>query len=96
LLLDIDDIEKKAFAVPEDNRLVLQVEKVSLVTQTEWLGSLSACLTQNPEVHSVLGEKVACATVSPHLYITSYIKCSVNCPSGSSTLGIRVMELVMS
>ena len=27
-------------------------------------------LGKNPEVHAVLGEMVACAVVSPHLYIT--------------------------
>ena len=27
-------------------------------------------LGKNPEVHAVLGETVACAVVSPHLYIT--------------------------
>ena len=28
---------------------------------------------QNPEVHPLLGETVACATVFPHLYTPSYI-----------------------
>ena len=35
--------------------------------------ALLAFISRNPEVRPVLGEKVACATVSLHLYILSYI-----------------------
>ena len=35
---------------------------------------LLAFLSENPEIHPVLGEKVACAAVSLHLYILLYIQ----------------------
>ena len=30
---------------------------------------LLVLLSNNPEIHTVLGEKVVCATISPHMYI---------------------------
>ena len=47
----------------------------------------------------MLGETVACATVSQHLYALSYIcKCSATRHSGigAPTSGVLVMEFVMS
>ena len=46
----------------------------------------------NPHVLLVLGERVVCTAISPHLYILSYIscKCSVACHSSSCTLTLEM------
>ena len=58
---------------------------------------LSAFLSWNSEVHTMLGEKEACATASPHLYIRTY-KCSVTQYSSSCipSSEISTLEWVMS
>ena len=57
-----------------------------------------AFLGYNLEVQPILGEKVACATVSPHLYILSYIHVPRYPPFRQlhSDFGISVMDFVMS
>ena len=54
-------------------------------------------LILRPELCPMLGNKIACAAVSPHLYILSY-ECSVTRHSGSCTptSEISVVEFVVS
>ena len=65
------------------------------------VGLLVFC-SWNPEVHPVLGETVACATISPHLHTLSYVyNCSVThyahySSSFTPTLGMLITEFVMS
>ena len=60
---------------------------------------LLAFLRENSDVHPILGARVACATISPQLYVYFHTcKCSLTRTSGSCTptSEISIMEFVMS
>lgn len=58
---------------------------------------LLAFLGKSTDAHTVLGETVACASVSPHLYtLLKTYKCSVSRHSGSCTQTSGLMEFVTS
>ena len=46
-------------------------KKVESLENTQRTVCFLAFLRQNLEVHQIFGDKVACATVSPHLHVLS-------------------------